>query len=144
MTNQANQDFEFDVTTPANRKLALDLFSKYGWVVVPHYWLVWQASQAMRDTVARLTAKAVEKETEAQMKAAVEIIKAGKKAGVDELEIAMDEKAGLGLQLTLKEFPLEMIAGAKGKMVMKVKYKDQPSQVTPQSPDSIEEVPPSA
>lgn len=63
------------------------------------------------------------KEIEAQRKTAVEIVRAGKQSDVDELDITMSEKAGIGLNATIEGVPVEFIVGNSDTMTLKVKYK---------------------
>jgi len=58
-----------------------------------------------------------------QRQTAVDIIKAGKENNVDEVEITLDQRAGIDLQSDLAEFPLRAKIGKDGKMNIKVKYK---------------------
>ncbi len=86
-------------------------------------WLPWKIGRFLWKAATSATADAVEKEIEAPKKAAIDIIKAGKENGVNELEITMSEKAGLSLGSGIKEFPVELIAGTSGNMTLKVKYR---------------------
>lgn len=56
-------------------------------------------------------------------KAAIDIIRAGKENGADEIEITMSQKAGVGLASYVDGIPIEFIAGASGTMKLKIKYK---------------------
>jgi hypothetical protein len=54
---------------------------------------------------------------------AIDIIKAGKENGADEIEITMSQKAGIALGSDVDGVPIEFISGASGTMKLKVKYK---------------------
>ena len=59
-----------------------------------------------------------------QRKTAVEIIRAGKENGLKEIEIELDQEAGLNIHATIKEFNLDskIQFGKNGRMKMKLKY----------------------
>lgn len=59
-----------------------------------------------------------------QAEAAKEIIEAGAKSNVDEIEITLSQKAGANLIYNLK-YQTEVTLGKKGTMTIKVKYKDK-------------------
>lgn len=114
----------FDITKPDGRENALTKLrelNKNVWIhmLIPQVTI----GIAILEGVKSLTSDPVEKETAEQKKAAIEIIRAGKECGVDELEITMSEKAGLSLGSSIEGFPLEFLAGASGNMTLKVKYK---------------------
>jgi hypothetical protein len=75
------------------------------------------------DGISLLTSAANEKEIAEQRKVAIDIIRAGKENGVDEIEITMYQKAGVGLSSDVDGVPIEFIVGASGTMKLKVKYK---------------------
>ncbi|NCR97347.1 MAG: hypothetical protein EWV58_13460 [Microcystis aeruginosa Ma_MB_F_20061100_S19] len=75
------------------------------------------------DGISLLTSGANEKEIAEQRKVAIDIIRAGKENGVDEIEITMSQKAGVGLSSDVDSVPIEFIVGASGTMKLKVKYK---------------------
>ena len=58
-----------------------------------------------------------------ERKTAIELIKAGKEKGVDELEIVLDQKAGLNIEAEVKGAFVKTQLGKDGKMIVKVKYK---------------------
>ena len=108
---------KFDLTTQEGRKnallqLALNPFS-------PYYFI----GKALFDGIASLTSGTNEKEIEEQRKAAIDIIRAGKENGADEIEITMSQKAGVGLASDVDGVPIEFIVGASGTMKLKIKYK---------------------
>jgi hypothetical protein len=113
---------KFDITTLEGRKQTFDWFDKHGWALGP-FWIYWKAGKFLVDAVQSLTSGAVTKEIEEQRKTAIEIIRAGKENGVDELEITMSEKAGLSLGSNVEGFPIELMAGSSGNMKLKIKYK---------------------
>ena len=57
-----------------------------------------------------------------QRKTAIELIKAGKEKGVDELEIVLDQKAGLNIEAEVKRASVKTQLGKDGKIIVKVKY----------------------
>lgn len=61
--------------------------------------------------------------TEAQRRAAIEIIKAAKDAGCSEIEITLDQKAGIDFSSTVEGIPITCAAGKFGKMTLKARYK---------------------
>jgi hypothetical protein len=59
-----------------------------------------------------------------QKEAAVEVIRAGRENGAEEIELEMDETAGLDLKGKLRSGEtLETKIGKSGRMTLKVKYK---------------------
>ncbi|CCI20928.1 KH domain-containing protein [Microcystis aeruginosa] len=74
------------------------------------------------DGISLLTSGANEKEIAEQRKVAIDIIRAGKENGVDEIEITMSQKAGVGLSSDVDGVPIEFIVGASGTMKLKVKW----------------------
>src|SRR5207302_1551108 len=93
----------FDITSPESRALVLEHFAKYGWIYSPQLWLGLKIWKGVRS----LGANAAAKEAKAQRKAAVDIIRAGKEHGVDELEITMSQDAGVGLGSSIEGFPIQ-------------------------------------
>ena len=121
--SNTNELATFDITTSEGKQQALAWLSKHGWILGP-IWFYWKAGQFLVDALKSLTSDAVAQEIEEQKKAAVEIIKAGQDAGVDELEITMSERAGLGLKSELEGLPIDFMAGSSGKFTLKIKYKN--------------------
>jgi len=111
-------EFKFDVTTEEKRRRTTQLILEYG-LFFPPLLIV----RALWDGVSSFVTDSNERELEAQRKAAIDIIRAGKENGVDELEITMSEKAGIGLGSSIDGTPIEFIFGASGSMKLKVKYK---------------------
>jgi len=58
-----------------------------------------------------------------QRKTAIDIIKSGKENNVDELEITLDQNAGVDIQSEIEGIPVKIKIGKDGKMNIKVKYK---------------------
>ncbi|MDB9495214.1 hypothetical protein PN441_07915 [Spirulina major CS-329] len=108
----------FDLTTKEGRENALAVVL----MVSPVSAAVW-LGKTLFDGIATLTSAANEKEMEEQRKVAIDIIKAGKENGADEIEITMSQKAGIGLGSDFDGVPIEFIAVASGTMKLKVKYK---------------------
>ena len=88
-------------------------------------WLYWKFGKVILKTVRSVLLEANAKEIEAQRQAAIEIIRAGKEHGVDELEITMSQQAVIGFAAPIERAPIELNAGPAGRMTLKVKYKDQ-------------------
>ena len=66
-----------------------------------------------------------------QAKLAVELIKTGKKEGVDEMEISMKDKKGFELDVPIDGVEINTSLGGKGEMIVKVKYnKDNQTSLT--------------
>ena len=61
------------------------------------------------DGISSLTTGANEKEIEEQRKVAIDIIRAGKENGADEIEITMSQKAGVGLSSDVDGVPIEFM-----------------------------------
>ena len=61
--------------------------------------------------------------SEEQRRTALEIIKAGKDKGVDELEIEVDQAVGMKLISDNEIFKSNAVIGSTGKMTIKIKYK---------------------
>ncbi len=105
----------FDLTTKEGRKNAVVLAE----VLFPAFSL----GKALFDGISSLISGANEKEIAEQRKVAIDIIRAGKENGADEIEITMSQKAGVGLSSDIEGVPIEFIVGASGTMKLKVKYK---------------------
>ena len=62
---------------------------------------------------------------EEQRKTALEIIRAGKKNGLKEIQLELDQQAGLNIDATIKELNLDskIQFGENGRMKIKLKYK---------------------
>jgi hypothetical protein len=81
------------------------------------------ALDAVLSTVDRLTQFVrIGEDIEQQKKAAIEIIKQGAENNVEELEITLSEKAG-GTIGNETGYPIEVVLGKKGYMMIKVKYR---------------------
>jgi len=111
---------EFDITTPEKRHKALTFLSQNSWLAMVPLAL---PVALVLDGISLLTSGANEKEIAEQRKVAINIIRAGKENGVDEIEITMSQKAGVGLSSDVDGVPIEFIVGASGTMKLKVKYK---------------------
>jgi hypothetical protein len=107
---------KFDLTTEEGRKIALTITQ----ALFPiEYWI----GKALFEGISSLTSGANEKEIAEQRKAAIDIIRAGKENGADEIEITMSQKAGVGLASDVDGVPIDFIVGASGTMKLKIKYK---------------------
>jgi hypothetical protein len=111
---------EFDITTPEKRLKALTFLAQNSWLAMVPFAL---PVALVLDGISLLTSGANEKEIAEQRKVAIDIIRAGKENGVDEIEITMSQKAGVGLSSDVDGVPIEFIVGASGTMKLKVKYK---------------------
>ena len=60
---------------------------------------------------------------EKQKETAIEIIKKGKENNVDEIEIILEEKAGIDIKAQIQEMGGKITVGQDGKMHIKIKYK---------------------
>lgn len=105
-----------DITTVEGRKQAFAQIG-IGELLFPELWLLdWLWNNFSPGNVEA-------REIEAQRRSAIEIIRAGKDSNVDELDITMSEKAGIGLNANVEGVPVEFIVGNSGNMTVKVKYK---------------------
>ena len=117
-------DKKFDLTTKdgivnaakelGDKDLALLLIPGYG----PMVYLGKKAIDAINGVLST-----TESTIQEQTKAAVEIIKAGKQAGVDNMEVTLDQKAGLNFGSEIEGLPIKVMVGKSGKMTINVKYK---------------------
>ena len=108
-------DKNFDLTTEAGRKVALEQFDKWGWTYSPILWLLKKAY----DLFARQDINTIK----AQREAAIELIKAGKKQKVDKMKITLDQTAGLDLGGDIEGIPIKCKIGKSGHMTIEVEYK---------------------
>jgi len=115
----SNSNQIFDLTTEEGRKKVIEITSTFFPPLIPFVWI----GKTLFDGISSLTSGVNEKEIEEQRKVAIDIIRAGKENGADEIEITMSQKAGIGLNSVVDGIPVEFIAGASGKMKLKVKYK---------------------
>ncbi len=58
-----------------------------------------------------------------QRQTAVDIIKAGKENNADEIEVTLDQNAGIDIQSEIEGIPAKIKIGKNGNMKIKVKYK---------------------
>jgi hypothetical protein len=103
-----------DLTTPEGRNAAVEYFDKYGWLVSWPLWLTRHAFKAVRDNAT--------KTTEAQKRAVVEIIQAGRQNGVKKMNIKIDRTAGLDFGSEIDGFPIKMKVGDAGTITIEVEY----------------------
>jgi len=105
---------EFNLTTVDGRKQALESLNKYGWILAPEIWLLKKAWDwiSSPDTI------------QEQRKTAVELIKAGRDNGVDEMKITLDQTAGIDIGVDIEGIPIKAKIGKSGKMTLEVKYKN--------------------
>jgi hypothetical protein len=105
--DQIMSDFNqtFDLTTKEGHENALTVFLMVNPPMAAAVWL----GKTLFDGISTLTSGANEKETEEQRKVAIDIIKAGKENGADEIEITMSQKAGIGLGSDVDGVPIELL-----------------------------------
>ena len=109
-------------TTSKYVRQGLTFADKYGWLPpFTPYWAVWKLGQGVWNLTKKLTD--VQDTIESQKDAVLDIIRAGKEKDVAELEVTMDEKAGLSFGSVIEGFPVEIVAGKSGKVTLKVRYK---------------------
>ena len=111
---------EFDITTPENRNKAITFLMQNRWLTIFPFTVL---GAVIWDGISALTASANEREIAEQRKVAIDIIRAGKENGADEIEITISQKAGVGLSSDVDGVPIEFIVGASGTMKLKIKYK---------------------
>ena len=105
---------EFDLTTDDGRKLAWQSFDRWGWIYSPTAWLVKKAVDFI---------STAEKAQE-QRKTAIELIKAGRENGLEEMRVTVDQNAGIDIEAKLKGIPIKTKIGNSGKITIEVKYRD--------------------
>jgi hypothetical protein len=108
----------FDLTTQEGRNAALKTFDKCGRAIAPQWWIAKKVASKVYDFFASTDV------IEAQQKAAVELIKAGKQNNVDKMNITLDQKAGVDLSATIEGVPVKCMVGKNGKMTIQVSYKN--------------------
>ncbi|PPA03467.1 hypothetical protein C4E44_14065 [Pseudomonas sp. MWU12-2312b] len=102
----------FDLTTREGMKKALDgIQDKLGFMP-----LLWAVGKIIDSTS---PASAVTKQADA----ASEIIREGKRSGVDSMTIVMDEQAGAHFKAPIDGVEISASLGSKGKVTIDVKYK---------------------
>ena len=104
----------FDLTTQEGIKKAVELFNKYGWMLLPVPW----AAKKLLDRIFHSPAEIAA----GQKEAAVAIIQAGKDAGVESMRITVDQRVGIDFGVPIQGIPLKVEAGSNGKMVIEVNY----------------------
>lgn len=120
-------DIKFDLTTKEGLRAAIEqlkdkdllllLIPVYG----PAAYIGKKAAEAV-EAAGRLFVS-TESTVEQQTKAAVEIIKAGKEAGAESLEVILSQQAGIDLGSEIDGIPIKVIIGKSGKMTIKVTYR---------------------
>src|ERR1043166_405725 len=106
-----------DLTSEEGVKKAVELFNKYGWLLLPLPWAAKQILDRIFHAPAGIAA--------GKKEAAGAIIQAGKEAGVDSLRITVDQRVGVDFGVPIKGIPIKIEAGSNGKMVIEVKYKEK-------------------
>ena len=103
----------YDLTTQEGRKNAIDFFDKYGWAINIYAWGIRKIFKIFthEDTI------------KSQTEITKELIKTGKANGVDEMEITVDNMAGLEIGSEVEGTPISAIIGTNGKTTLKIKNK---------------------
>jgi len=111
---------KYDVSDPEERKRVLESLL----LLTSPFYIVRMLGAAAWKGLSNAMSNTVEQEIKAQQEAVIEIIKTGKEQGVDELEVTMSQKAGIGLDLSgIDGISVDTTFGTTAKMTMKVKYK---------------------
>jgi hypothetical protein len=111
---------KYDVSDPEERKRVLESLL----LLNPTLYIVRMLGVAVWEGLSSAMFNTVDQEIKAQKEAVIEIIKTGKEQGVDELEVTMSQKAGIGLDLSgIDGISVDTTFGTSAKMTMKVKYK---------------------
>lgn len=105
---------EFNLTTKDGREEALKSFDKYGWIYATGPWLLKKAWNLISspDTI------------QEQRKTAIDLIKAGRDNGIDEMKITLDQTAGIDIGADIEGLPIKAKIGKSGKMTLEIKYKN--------------------
>lgn len=115
----------YDLTTVAGIERAIADFAKQNPVkanVLKVYFGPHLLAAKLISQVASNLFKDSEKVIEAQRKAAVEIIRAGKEQGAKKMTVTLNQKAGLNIGSELDGFPLKFSFGSDSKMIIEVEY----------------------
>lgn len=103
------------------RKYTLETIEKYSWVpwirelnllIKAGTWVSEQISKSGTNTI------------DAQKKAAVDLIRAGKENNVEHMEITLDQTDGLDFGSEIDGVPIKCKIGKSGHMTIKVQYKN--------------------
>lgn len=108
----------FDLTTPEGLEQAASLAKKLSPLLmsVNPLFAVAYAGHKLVKGVTKTTS------IEAQSKAAVDIIKAGKENGAKRIKVTLDQKAGVNLSVPVEGVNISAMVGANGKMTLEVEY----------------------
>ena len=108
-------EMNFNLTTPEGRKNALDAFDKYGWISFPQFWLLRLAWKGISEKTIKTVA--------AQKNVAIDLIRAGKEHGVEQMTIVLDQTIGMDIGAEVDGVPIKVKIGDSGHVVVSVKYK---------------------
>jgi hypothetical protein len=111
----ARRQETFDLTTEAGRERALEFFDRWGWAIWPLGWTL--RTFFLSTTQGELAT------LEAQKKAAIDLIKAGKNQDIDAMKITLDQIVGLDLGTEVEGVPIKAKIGKSGHMTVEAKYK---------------------
>ena len=100
----------YDLTTEEGRNAAMG-------IVANNNWLAEKLVSTIKDFFSN------DKTMEGQKATAIELIKAGKNNNVDEIEIILEQDAGINIEAEVEGIPVKAMIGKDGKMKLKVKYK---------------------
>jgi hypothetical protein len=121
-------EVSYDLTTPEGIAKAIKDYAKNNYVkaavhaINPLIALPTILGNAIFELGSKL-AEHPEKMIEAQRKAAVDIIKAGKKNGASKIRVTLDQKAGIDIGGALEGYELKFAVGTNNKMTIEVDYK---------------------
>jgi len=105
----------YDLTTINGMKAAINDLREVPiirTVYAPYFWLADKAIDLLDST----------KSLEKQIKAAKDLIRAGKENGVKKMKIIMDHQAGIQIDVPIKGVRINSNIGTKGKTTIEVEY----------------------
>lgn len=111
---------KFDLTTDQGRNEATKYFDRFGWILSPPIWLLYRILRPRPRSRSRIIHQ--------QSRMAAELIKAGSRNNVDEMEITINNDAGgrfyFGVGNSEGVMPnIKANIGTNDKMTIRVKYK---------------------
>lgn len=114
----------FDITTKEGIKKAITAMGDNDLLLllIPGFGMGVYAGKKIFDFASSFSA-ATEATLEQQKKAAIEIIKQGKKSGATRIKVTLDQKAGFDFGSEIEGIPVKMMMGKFGRMTLEVEYK---------------------
>lgn len=104
----------FDLTKKSEAEKAIAFCKDFGMIAFPHLAIPYKIAKWIFDSDS----------AKKQGEIAKKLIEAGKQNGVDEMEITLDNKEGLHLDVPIDEnCKIDTVIGSDEKVVIKVKYK---------------------